>query len=103
MKKTIDIDVCISQTLSKNYTIKTSDFETEHCGEDTWYSLTKSDFTDDFKDSGYRTPEELIKELGKLCESLLEGNKSYTTEKLIQLIGECAFWTVDETIAVINK
>lgn len=100
MEKTIDIDVCVSQTLSKTYTISTSDFTTEECCEDTWHSIMKSDFTNDFKDSGHHTPEELIFILENLCRQLIKGEKVQEKKDLEKIMEECKFWTVDETIAV---
>lgn len=100
MEKTIDIDVCVSQTLSKTYTISTSDFTTEENGNESWHIVGKTDFTDDFKDSGHKTPEELIEQLKKLCEYLLVGSHPYDGEDLMKMIEECSFWTNDETIVV---
>lgn len=100
MEKTIDIEVCVSQTLSKSYTIETSEFTTEECGKDTWHFITKSDFTDDFKDSGHYTPEELLFILENLCGRLIKGEKIQEKEELEKVMKECRFWIVDETIVV---
>jgi len=100
MEKTIDIDVCVSQTLSKTYTISTSDFTTEENGNESWHIVEKTDFTDDFKDSGHHTPEELIFILENLCRQLIKGEKVQEKKDLEKIMEECRFWTVDETISV---
>lgn len=100
MEKTIDIEVCVSQTLSKSYTIETSEFTTEENGNESWHSVGKTDFIDDFKDSGHYTPEELLFILENLCGRLIKGEKIQEKENLEKIMEECRFWTVDETIVV---
>lgn len=102
MEKTIDIDVCVSQTLSKSYTIRTSDFTTEENGNESWHTVEKTDLTDDFFDSGHYTPKDLILALEELCTWLIikEIVPKEEHPRLKDLIKECLFWTNDETIVV---
>lgn len=108
----VNVDVCISTTLSKSTTISTSDYEVEEwedCETDvdgsciktggTVYDFSHSDLNNAYKDTEFTIPQ-LLDILKKYIIEDLENNgaSSYTRRKqrLLCILKSCEGWKEDE-------
>lgn len=93
----IEIDICTSQSLSKNTSIHTSNYILEgYTNEHPDIDLSDTDIKGEYEREHY-TIEQLLSLLKEyLTKDLIYGDSKMSKKELQSLIQECEGWTVDE-------
>lgn len=100
-----DFDLTISQSLSKDVTVCTNQYNPEYDEEygQTFANTEDTDWNKVFKENDYHTPLQLIQLLGEVLQKDLEHGIVFKNPRFTQeLINECQGWTEDETEMVEN-
>ena len=100
-----DFDLTISQSLSKDVTVCTNQYNPEYDEEygQTFANTEDTDWNKVFKENDYHTPLQLIQLLGEVLQKDLEHGIVFKNPRFTQeLINECQGWTEDETEVVEN-
>lgn len=104
----VECRLCISQTLSKDVTVKTNDY-TSNLIWDNELTYSSLDFSETNIDSLYAeqhyTPYELIELFKEFLEDKVK-NSDFTDPKISMmktLIKECKNWVEDETEVILNN
>lgn len=100
-----DFDLTISQSLSKDVTVCTNQYNPEYDEEygQTFANTEDTDWNKVFKENDYHTPLQLIQLLGEVLQKDLEHGIVFKNPRFTQeLINECQGWTDDETEIVEN-
>lgn len=100
-----DFDLTISQSLSKDVTVCTNQYNPEYDEEygQTFANTEDTDWNKVFKENDYHTPLQLIQLLGEVLQKDLEQGIVFKNPRFTQeLINECQGWTEDETEMVEN-
>lgn len=111
VKEAIEVDVVISQSLSKSTKIKVSNYEVEETADydgnrvikDVIYDFTNSNLKEEYKSQQY-TIEELLEHLKVyLAEDIAYRPKDDPKLHTLQILLEsCEGWLVDETEVIEN-
>lgn len=100
-----DFDLTISQSLSKDVTVCTNQYNPEYDEEygQTFANTEDTDWNKVFKENDYHTPLQLIQLLGEVLQKDLEHGIIFKNPRFTQeLINECQGWIEDETEMVEN-
>jgi hypothetical protein len=95
----MDFDVRVTQTLVKETTISTDQYQPEYDEEDghTYANTDDTDWQDAYEKVAL-TPSQLIEVCGKLAQHLINGGiKKVDGIWLPAIVKECNDWDVDET------
>lgn len=96
-----EFDVVCSQTLSKNFVVKTQNYrhyeDPSEDGVDIWDDTSDTEWEKEFKGNGYCTPLELIGLFKEFLEEQLKQGIVFKSPAYTQhLIRECRDWEEDE-------
>lgn len=98
-----EFDVVCSQTLSKNFVVKTQNYR--HCedpsedGVDIWDDTSDTVWNKEFKDNGYHTPLELISLFKEFLQNQSKKGHFFKSPAYTRmLIEDCENWEEDELI-----